>query len=126
MPRKEVLELRPAEWESDPAHEFFRLSTLEYCVGQVYTNYALFFKLSDVDKPKTIPVLKRGLEVTLSQCRQLCGILKKHPDGGLCFHKKKESTIDFHVQWLDGPDDEARYPSFGDLEKPTFRVAGTR
>ena len=120
MPRNEVFELRPAGWESDPAHEFFKLSTLDYCVGQVYTNYALFFKLSDADKPKTIPVLKRGLEVTLSQCRQLCGILEKHPHGGLCFHKKRESTVDFHVQWLDGLEDGAKYPSFGDLEKRHF------
>lgn len=69
MPKQEVLELRPTGWESDPLDQFFKLSTLDYCTAQVYTNYAIFFKISDDDKPKVIPVLKRGLDVTLSQCR---------------------------------------------------------
>ncbi|KAI0470581.1 hypothetical protein GGR56DRAFT_659519 [Xylariaceae sp. FL0804] len=120
MPRKEVYELHPTGWEQDPADEFFKLQLLDYCVGQVYTNYTLFFKLSDDEKPKTIPVLKRGLEVTLSQCRQLCGDLETHPDGGLCFHKKRESTVQFHVQWLDGPEDEGKYPSLEELEKQHY------
>ncbi|KPM43173.1 hypothetical protein AK830_g3391 [Neonectria ditissima] len=120
MPKQEVFELHPAGWESDPADEYFLLSTLDYCVGQVYTNYALFFKLSDAEQPKTIPVLKQALEVTLSQCRQLCGIVDQHPDGGLCSHKKRDSTVQFHVQWLTGGDDEAKYPSFEDLEKAHF------
>jgi hypothetical protein len=118
--RKEVIHVHPTGWESDPEDEYFKLSTLDYCVAQVFVNYALFFKLSDDDKPKTIPVLKRGLEITLSQCRQLCGILEPHPDGGLAFHKKRESTVEFHVQWLDRPDDEGKYPSFEDLEKRHF------
>ncbi|KAL1953356.1 hypothetical protein VTO42DRAFT_2977 [Malbranchea cinnamomea] len=121
MPKQEIFELRPAGWESDPPEEFFRLSTLDYCVGQVYTNYALFFKLSDEEKPKIVPVLKRGLEITLSQCRPLCGVLEEHPDGGgLCFHKEKENTVQFHVQWLDGPEDEGKYPSFEELESRHF------
>ncbi|KAI1375120.1 transferase family-domain-containing protein [Hypoxylon crocopeplum] len=120
MRGKEIHELHPIGWESDTSDEFFKLCTLDYCVAQVYTNWALFFKLSDADKPKTIPVLKRALEVTLSQCRQLCGVLEEHPDGGLCFHKKKEDTVEFHVQWLDGPEDEGKYPSFDELEKRHF------
>lgn len=120
MGRQQVIELRPAGWESDPPDEFFKLSTLDYCVGRVFTNYALFFKLSDADKAGVIPILKRGLEITLSQCRQLCGVLEEHSNGGLCFHKKRESTIQFYVQWLDGPDDEAKYPSFDELEKCHF------
>jgi len=120
MPKQEVFHLHPARWEADPADEIFKLSTLDYCVGQVYTNYALFFKLSDAEKPDAIPVLKRGLEVTLSQCRQLCGIVEEHPDGGLCIHKKKETTVEFHVQWLDGLEDEGKYPSFDELEKRHF------
>lgn len=107
-------------WESDPADEFFKLSTLDYCVGQVYTNYALFFKLSDAEKPKAVSVLKLGLEVTLSQCRQLCGRIEEHADGGLCFHKKRDDTVQFHVQWLDGPEDAGKYPSFEELEKRHF------
>ncbi|KAK4034223.1 hypothetical protein C8A01DRAFT_39281 [Parachaetomium inaequale] len=118
--RNKVIQVAPTGWESDPENEYLKLSTLDYCVGQVFVNYALFFKLSDDDKPKTIPVLKRGLEITLSQCRQLCGTLEPHPDGGLAFHKKCESTVEFHVQWLDGPDDEGKHPSFDDLEKRHF------
>ncbi|KAL3476585.1 hypothetical protein BJX99DRAFT_227665 [Aspergillus californicus] len=120
MGKQEIHELHPAGWESDPPDEYFKLSTLDYCVGQVYTNYALFFKLPDAEKPETIPVLKHGLEVTLSQCRQLCGVLKEHPAGGLCLHKKKQSTVEFHVQWLDGPEDEGKYPSFEELEEQHF------
>jgi hypothetical protein len=120
MPRKEILELHPTGWQSDPENEFFKLSTLDYCVGQVYTNFALFFKLSDTDKPNAIEVLKRGLELTLSQCRQLCGVLEEHADGGLCFHKRKDSTVEFHIQWLDSPEDAAAYPTFDDLERRHF------
>lgn len=118
MSKREVFELHPAGWESDPAEEIFKLSTLDYCVGQVYTNYALFFKITDAEKPKAVSVLKRGLEITLSQCRQLVGRVEEHPDGGFCFRKKKEDTVQFHVQWLDGPED--KYPSFDDLEKRHF------
>ncbi|RYP42208.1 hypothetical protein DL767_000372 [Monosporascus sp. MG133] len=120
MPQYEVFELHPAGWESDPPHEYFMLSTLDYCTAQVFNNYALFFKLSDADKPSVIPVLKRGLEVTLSQCRQLCGVLEEHPDGGLCFHKTRQSTVQFHVQWLDTAENVGRYPSFEELEKRHF------
>ncbi|KAK5653713.1 hypothetical protein OQA88_8744 [Cercophora sp. LCS_1] len=55
--------------------------------------------------------------MTLSQCRQLCGFIEEHPDGGLCFHKKRDSTVEFHVQWLD--DDDA-YSSLEDLERRHF------
>ncbi|KAH9995933.1 transferase family-domain-containing protein [Xylariaceae sp. FL0662B] len=121
MPKLQIIELHPKGWENDPADEFFKLAPLDYCVGQVYTNWALFFKLSDSEDRKIIiDTLKRGLEVTLSECRHLCGHLEAHPDGGLCFHKKKESTVEFHVQLLDGPEDEGKYPTFADLEKRHF------
>lgn len=97
MPRLEILELHPDGWETDPTDEIFKLSTLDYCVGQVYTNWALFFKLLDEKKPQAVEILKRGLEITLSQCRQLCGNLKEHPDSGLCLHKRQDDTIQFHV-----------------------------
>ena len=121
MPKRQVIELRPRGWENDPTDEFLKLAPLDYCVGQVYTNWTLFFKLSDSDDRNAIlDTLRRGLEVTLSQCRQLCGYVEEHPDGsGLCFHKKRESTVEFHVQWLDGPEDN-EYPSFDDLEKRHF------
>ncbi|KAI1486184.1 hypothetical protein F5X96DRAFT_673926 [Biscogniauxia mediterranea] len=120
MPKKEVFELRPVGWESDPLDEYFKLSALDYYAPQWFCAFSLFFKLTDEEKPKIIPVLKRGLEVTLSQCRHLNGYLEKHPEGGLCFHKKRESTVEFHVQWLDGPESEGEYPSFYDLEKRHF------
>ncbi|CAJ2514203.1 Uu.00g023220.m01.CDS01 [Anthostomella pinea] len=120
MPKRKVIELHPTGWENDPADELLKLGTLDYCVGQVYTNYALFFKLSDAEKPKVIPVLTRGLQVLLSQCRQLCGIIEEHPDGGLCFHKKRDSVVEFHVQWLDGPEGEGKYPTLDELEKRHF------
>ncbi|MBE3043777.1 hypothetical protein IMZ48_14630, partial [Candidatus Bathyarchaeota archaeon] len=124
MPSLDILELHPAGWETDPPDEVFKLCTLDYCVGQVYTNWALFFKLPDAEKPKSVEVLKRGLEVTLSQCRQLCGYIEEYPDGGLCFHKRREDTVEFHVQWLDGPEDEGKYPTFDELESQHF-VSGS-
>ncbi|KAK2790359.1 hypothetical protein FQN52_005627 [Onygenales sp. PD_12] len=121
MPKKQVIDLRPRGWENDPEDEFLKLAPLDYCVGQVYTNWALFFKLSDSDdRQAIIETLRRGLEATLSQCRQLCGYVEEHPEGGYCFHKKRESTVEFHLQWLDGPEDEGQYPTFDDLERQNF------
>jgi len=120
MPNQELFELRPTGWETDPADEYTKLTTLDYLPGQVYTAWALFFRLSDADKPAAVSTLRRGLEVTLSQCRQLCGIIEEHPDGGLCIHKKRDSTVQFHVQRLDGPEDEGKYPSFDDLRQRHF------
>ncbi|KAK4223061.1 hypothetical protein QBC38DRAFT_426174 [Podospora fimiseda] len=120
MPQPEIITLRPTGWESDPEDECFQLSTLDYCVAQVFTNYALFFKLPpDADKNAIISILKRGLEITLSQCRQLCGILETLPSGqGLGFHKKRESTVEFHVQDLQ--DQGTLYPSLQDLASQNF------
>ncbi|KAK0747252.1 hypothetical protein B0T21DRAFT_417472 [Apiosordaria backusii] len=117
--------LRPKGWETDPEHEYFNLSTLDYCVGQVYTNYALFFKLSpNANKSKIISTIKDGLEVTLTQCRQLCGTLEPQPDGngGLCFHKTKDSTVELHVQFLDTVEHEldGEYRTFEALEAQHF------
>lgn len=120
MGKQEVLELHPAGWESDPADEYFKLSIIDYCTAQVFQSYGLFFRLSDADKPRVVSVLQRGLEVMLSQCRHLCAVLEEHPDGGLCFHKRKDATVQFHVQWLDGPEDEGKYPSFDEFEKRHF------
>lgn len=120
MPKLEILELHPDGWETDPPEEVFKLSTLDYCVGQVYCNWALFFKIPDEEKPNTVEILKHGLEKTLSQCRQLCGYLEEHPDGGLCFRKERGNTVEFHVQWLDGPEDEGEYPTFEELEGQHF------
>lgn len=116
MPRKETFDLHPEGWASDPQDEFYRLSPLDYCVSQSYSAYCLFFKLPEADIPKIIQVLKRGLEITLSQCRQLCCVLEEHPDGGYCWHKTRDGTVQFHVQWLDEND----CPSFDELEASYF------
>ncbi|KAL4907060.1 hypothetical protein BDW74DRAFT_176663 [Aspergillus multicolor] len=126
---EEVTELRPQGWESDPADEYFKLSTLDYCVGQVYTNYAVFFNLLyGLETPvqaTMLAALMAGLEITLAQCRQLCGVLEEYPDGPpgtLCWHKKRESTVQLNVQILDGndweddPEGEKLYPSSADLQ----------
>ncbi|KAK6220651.1 hypothetical protein LQW54_002096 [Pestalotiopsis sp. IQ-011] len=92
MPKRQVMDIRPRGWETDPSDEFLKLAPLDYCVDQV----------------------------NLSQCRQLCGHIEEHPEGGLCFHKKRESSVELHVQWLDGLEDEGKYPTFDDLEKGHF------
>ncbi|KAG7044270.1 hypothetical protein JMJ77_0012085 [Colletotrichum scovillei] len=139
-PKVDVYNLHPAGWESDPEDEYHRLCTLDYCSGTIYCAYALFFKLDPgADKHRIVEVLKQGLKITLSQCRRLCGTLREDPDGGsgLCFHKRREDTVEFHVQWLDGSnkfhDDEdedgaadredggdERYPSYADFERQHF------
>ncbi|KAM0312219.1 hypothetical protein ACHAPQ_012266, partial [Fusarium lateritium] len=65
-------------------------------------------------------ILKTGLERTLAQARHYCGTIEKDPGGGDSFTRKKGSTVDFIVQWLDAPEDADKYPSFEDLEKTNF------
>ncbi|KAK4188566.1 hypothetical protein QBC35DRAFT_495826 [Podospora australis] len=121
-PSSKIIHLHPQGWENDPADEYFKLSTLDYCVGQVYTNYALFFKLPSPlptdHADNIIATLQRGLEITLSQCRQLCGTLSPHPsgDGSLCFHKTRDSTVEFHIQSLPA----GNGPPFADLQSQHF------
>ncbi|KAI0172081.1 transferase [Hypoxylon sp. FL1284] len=118
MPRQEVYHLHPAGWENDPEEERFKCSTLDYLGPSTYSNYALFFKLDDVDKSKIVVALKEALVRTLSQARHLCGTIEKDVGGGHSFVKKRDSTVQFHVQWLDSPDD--KYPSFDDISKNHF------
>ncbi|KAF7536761.1 hypothetical protein G7054_g4301 [Neopestalotiopsis clavispora] len=121
MPKQHIIDVRPRGWETDPEDEFLNLAPLDYCTAQTYLNWMLFFKLPDTaDGDAIVDTIKRGLEVTLSQCRQLCGNIEEHPDGYFCFHKKRESTVELHVQWLDGAADEGKYPTFDDLEKGNF------
>lgn len=129
MPRHETYELRPVGWENDPEKETFRLSTLDYLVACVYVSYATFFRIEDdADKPKVAKLLKKGLEKTLSQARHLCGVIQNEPGDGLSysFVKKKTSTVQFIVQYLDGQEDKGLYPSFSEIEQSGFvsRVLG--
>ncbi|KAK1657384.1 hypothetical protein BDP55DRAFT_699021 [Colletotrichum godetiae] len=103
----DVYNLHPTGWESDPEDEYHQ-----------------------ADKHKIVEVLKQGLEITLSQCRRLCGTLKEHPEGSgegeLCFHKRRDDTVEFHVQWLDGTNTndndngDEKYPSYADFERQHF------
>ncbi|TPX11651.1 uncharacterized protein E0L32_007630 [Thyridium curvatum] len=121
MPREQVYALRPFGWENDPEEERFKLSTLDYLTGCTYTNFFLFFRLRDDEKQHAIEVLRLGLERTLSQTRPLCGIIERDPQGGHSFVKKRDSTVKFVVQWLDGAEDADKYPSIDDLAKGHFR-----
>lgn len=122
IPKLEVFHLQPFGWENGPEEERFKVSTLDYLSLVSYNNYALFFRLDDADKPKAVELLKAGLERTLSQVRHLCSTIEKDPTGGHSFVKKKDTTVQFHVQWLDSPEDKYKYPSFDDIEKSHFRV----
>lgn len=120
MPKQEVFHLHPFGWETDQEEERFPLSTLDYLTVCTYNNYALFFKLEDGEKTKAANLLKAGLERTLSQARHLCGTIEQDPAGGHSFVKKKDSTVQFFVQWLDSPEDADKYPSLDDIEKTNF------
>ncbi|GES59496.1 related to Tri201-trichothecene 3-O-acetyltransferase [Aspergillus terreus] len=118
MPKEEVFHLHPYGWETDPEEERYKVSTLDYLTPCTYNNYALFFRLDDAEKRKAATVLKAGLERTLSQTRHLCGTIEKDPEGGHSFVKRKDSTVQFFVQWLDAAGPE--YPSLDDIEKAHF------
>ncbi|KAL7627871.1 hypothetical protein AAE478_002066 [Parahypoxylon ruwenzoriense] len=121
MPKQEVIRLCPFGWENDPEEERFKVSTLDYLTACTYTNFAIFFKLDDADKNKTVGVLVEGLERTISQARHLCGTIEKNPGGGHSFVKKRHSTVQFFVQCLDSPEDN--YPFFDDIQKAYFRTS---
>jgi hypothetical protein len=120
MPRQEVHQLRPFGWENDPEEERFKVTTLDYLTACTYNNYALFFRLDNADKEKAAATLKEGLERTLSQARHYVGTIEKDAEGGHSFVKKKDSTVRFVVQWLDTPEDGAKYPSIDDIERTNY------
>ncbi|KAL4751039.1 hypothetical protein BDW72DRAFT_203408 [Aspergillus terricola var. indicus] len=120
MPSEQVHHIHPLGWETDPQEERFKISTLDYLSVQSYNSYALFFRLDDERKPKTVEILKAGLERTLSQTRHLCGTIEKDPEGGHSY-VKKESTVKFVVQWLDK--DGEQYPSIDEIEQAHFSAA---
>lgn len=80
----------------------------------------MFFRLDDAAKPKAVDLLKQGLARTLSQARHLCSTIEKDEGGGHSYVRKKNTTVEFHVQWLDAPEDKDKYPSFEDIEKTSF------
>lgn len=125
MPKQEIFHLHPLGWESDPDEETYKFSTLDYLPPCLYNNYVLYIRLHDEDKKKMVVLLKAGLERTLSQARHLCGTVEKDAStGSHSFVKRRESTVQFHVQWLDSPErdpgDNTHYPSFDELESDNF------
>ncbi|KAL3476302.1 transferase [Aspergillus californicus] len=118
MPTEQVYHLHPLGWEDDPEEERFKLSTLDYLSVCSYNNYAVFFRLDDHDRPNVVNVLKAGLERTLSQARHLCGKIEKDPTGDYSFVRKKSSTVQFIVQWLDSG------LSIEEIEQVNFSAAG--
>ncbi|KAJ5712077.1 Transferase [Penicillium malachiteum] len=107
-------------WENDPEEERFKVSTLDYLTVCTYNNYAIFFRVEDADKPRIAEELKTGLERTLSQVRHICGTIEKDPSNGHFFVKKKDSTVQFVVQWLDSPEKSNDYPSFDEIAGGNF------
>ncbi|KAH6609749.1 trichothecene 3-o-acetyltransferase [Trichoderma cornu-damae] len=121
MPTQEVFRIHPSGWENDPEEERFRLSTLDYLTACTYNNFVLFFRLDDSDKRPMASLLMEGLSRTLSQARQLCGTIERDAQGHHSFVKRKDSTVQFVVQWLDEP--ESSYPSFDEIESHNFTSA---
>ncbi|KUI65748.1 Shikimate O-hydroxycinnamoyltransferase [Cytospora mali] len=117
-PRQEVFQIHPFGWENDPEEERFNATTLDYLAPCTYNNYAIFFKLEDTDKAKTIDILKAGLERTIAQARHYCCIIEKDTDYGHSFVKKNDSTVRLFVQYLDDPRDG--YPTIQDFERSNF------
>ena len=114
-------ELLPVGSENDPIEERFPLSTLDYLCACVYVSFAVFFKIDDdALKPQIADVLKQGLEKTLSQTRHLCGTIERNTDGTHSFVKKRDSTVQYIVQYADGPEDAAAFPTFAHLESQYF------
>ncbi|KAF7555349.1 hypothetical protein G7Z17_g2204 [Cylindrodendrum hubeiense] len=121
MPRVEEFHLHPFGWENDPEVERFKLSTLDYLSTTTYTNPALFFKLEDAEKPKVAAILKEGLERTLSQVRHLVGTIERDEDGHHSIIRRKTSTVQFVIQYLDSPED--KFPSFAEIAEGHYLSA---
>ncbi|KAH3920606.1 hypothetical protein HBI56_219920 [Parastagonospora nodorum] len=121
MPRIEKYNVHPLGWENDPEEERFRLSTLDYLSSTTYTNTALFFKVADpadLITSKVATILKEGLERCLSQIRHMNGKIERDEDGHHSIVKRRNSTVRFVVQYLDGPEDA--FPSFAEIENVHF------
>ncbi|KAE8153184.1 acyl transferase [Aspergillus avenaceus] len=120
MVTKHLHNLHPHGWETSPDEERFKVSTLDYLTGLCYTHFAVYFRIPELEKPRVATVLKEGLERTLGQIGHLCGTIEKDADGGHSFVKRKDSTVQLVVQWLDTPEDSTTFPSIDDLEESGF------
>ncbi|KAF5667310.1 acyl transferase [Fusarium heterosporum] len=113
MPKQEEFNLHPFGWEKDPDEERFKLCAFDYLSTITYTSSVIFFRLRDEEKSKAVAALKEGLERTLSQVRHLVGTIEKDQDGYHSIVRRKASTFQFVVQYLDGPEDV--YPSLDEI-----------
>ncbi|PLB46611.1 acyl transferase [Aspergillus steynii IBT 23096] len=120
MVNKDLYDLYPHGWETSPPEERFKVSTLDYLTGLCYTHFAVYFRLEDADKSKAAAVLKESLQRTLAQIGHLCGTIEKDPEGGHSFVKKRQSTVQLIIQWLDSPEDTEKFPSMSDMEASSF------
>jgi hypothetical protein len=118
MPKTEEHHIRPKGWENDPEEERLRFSSFDYLSACTYNCYAIYFKLEDEDRAIAIELLKKGLEVTLSQCRQLVGVIEKNPDNDdHSYVKKRDSTVKFVVKYFTAEDN---VPSLSFIEHSHF------
>ncbi|KAF9760832.1 hypothetical protein IL306_004102, partial [Fusarium sp. DS 682] len=67
---------------------------------------------------KAVAVLKEGFERTLAQVRHLVGTIEKDDDGYHSIVRKKTSTFQFVVQYLDSPEDI--FPSFDEIAEAHY------
>lgn len=65
MENSEIHNLHPSGWETDPAEERYRLSTIDLTPNCAYNHYVLFFRLRHERTAEVAEVLKTGLERTL-------------------------------------------------------------
>ncbi|TLD33202.1 hypothetical protein PspLS_00293 [Pyricularia sp. CBS 133598] len=117
MSSKEIVEIRPLGWETDPEEERYKLSTIDPTPNCAYNNYGIFFRLPDSEKSRAVELLKSGLERTLAQARHFCGTIEKDEQGGYSFVKKRESSVQVVIHDMDP---NAGYPSLDDIEKGHF------
>ncbi len=122
LPKQVIYHVHPLGWENDPEEERFPISVLDFVVPHNYHIFGLYFRLDDADKERAVEGLRHALARTLSQARHLCSNIEKDPQGvsGYSFVRRKGSTVDLHVQWLDSPNDRDKYPSLDDMEQSHF------
>lgn len=119
MAAKETYQLHPLGYDTQPEVEEFPLSSIDLTCVCTYNQYAFVFKLDEAtDKVALAKLIKQGLEATLGQCRHLVGTIEKSKADEYSIVKKRTSTVPFEVQWLDGPDSQAK--SFEDMSRLHF------
>ncbi|KAH8646789.1 transferase [Xylariales sp. PMI_506] len=96
----------------------FPLSAIDYTAPPVINDWILFFAEPAQDSEYVIGALKRGLELTLEQSRWLAGSFKPDGQGGWLISADKGSSINFVVDYLNGPD--SGFPSLEQIKNKNF------